>query len=119
MAADHIQAKQRMVNFSSQKIREEGLEELNAIVNHIHRLMERMKVARRGNAMDLQRKLQREEDGRHAAEAVAAQLRTAMEESQSEIQLLRAQLSAVGAARLLQCPSINGGSDNSDTEFQS
>lgn len=90
-----------MVTFSSAKLRQEGLVELNDIVNDVNGLMHRMRVSRRADAMVLQRQFQQEKAAREIAEAELATLREAMQASQSQTELLLAEVARIEQFRHL------------------
>lgn len=101
LAAAHPYGGQRMVTFSSAKLRQEGLVELNDIVNDVNGLMHRMRVSRRADAMVLQRQFQQEKAAREIAEAELATLREAMQASQSQTELLLAEVARIEQFRHL------------------
>lgn len=90
-----------MVTFASEKLRQEGLAEINEIANDVNELMQRMRTARRTDGMILQRKFHAEKEAREKAEAELDALRASMQESKSQADLLRAEYDRIQKYRHL------------------
>lgn len=90
-----------MVTFASAKLRHEGLAEINDIANDVNALFQRMRDARRMDGMAMQRKFHEEKTAREKAEAEVAMLRAAMQATQSQTDLLRAEYERINKYRHL------------------
>lgn len=101
VAAAHPQGGERMVSFSSEKLRLEGLTELNSIVNDFSVLMARMTTARRTSSMELQRNLENERQARIKAEEDFDGLRSTLQDNVTENERLRAELARFEKLRAL------------------
>lgn len=100
----------RIVTFASEKLRQEGLTEINEIANNVNEVMQRMRTARRLDGMVLLRKYQEEKEAREKAETELAALRASVEETKSQAELLHAEYERIQKYRNL-LPAMDEGDD--------